>query len=134
MITYIYTPVSGAQKTVTLIDSDRFWPHPFSFSPTGELQATAPVRSLSGGRIGRGLVIVSLDFTAHRVFASNFLAIKHAAIDVPAMCGTTGTLIIEPPGGRIRWLNCGCRSAPARNLGVSVMVECHFDGPQLTLG
>lgn len=135
MISYIYTPVAGGNPiTALLIDSDRFWPPDLAIQASGEVQQAKPPRANSSQAIGRGNAIVPVSFTAYRQFASVFLAEKHKLFTLPALCGTSGTLVIEPPGGRLRQINTACKTAAANSTGTLVICRLTFEGPLFVLG
>lgn len=115
---------------MTLIDSDRLWPHPFTHVVNGAVQTAQPIRSQSALTFGRGNRLFTIRFTARRQFTTLALCYEHILVKVPAMVGARGTLTVEPPGGgRFRAVNCVCSSALGDHDGVMAIVEAEFVGP-----
>ncbi len=134
MITFSYTPVGGTgTTTVTLLESDRLWPARLDFGGEGELQVVGYPRAMSERVFGRGNALVPISFTAQRQHATLAAAITYLGITVPAMLGCTGILTFNlPGGGRLRSVNCGCKSAHGHNLNVRSYVDFTFIGPKPT--
>lgn len=133
MITFAFTPVgASATTTLTLLDSDRFWPAEMAINADGEAQVSNPVRGNARTFIGRGLRSFNLRFTATRQHANLFAAVKYVLEQVPAMNGARGTLTIGlPGGGTLRAQNCVCSGASGSYNGVRSYCDFTFAGPSI---
>lgn len=133
MITFAFTPVgSSAKTTLTLLDSDRFWPAEMSISSSGDVQVSSPARGSGKVFFGRGLKSFELNFTATRQHANLFAAVKYVLEQVPTMNGALGLLTISMPGGgTLRAQNCVCSAASGNYNGVRSYCVFTFAGPSI---